>query len=190
MNIDEGQRPIHFHVNPNKALEVVLWLANKNQGLGYHAILKLIFFADKYHLNRFHRPIVGDHYVAMRYGPVASATYDILKMDPLAAEMTGENPLPFEVLFHGNRPNVKPKRQANLDILSESDVKALEYSFATYGHMDFNELSRITHKDPAYAKAEKRGLNSEIRYEDFIENSDYRNEIIQDLREIAQDLVF
>ena len=190
MDTLENPSPIHFRVNSCKALEVILWLANKQPGLGFHAILKLIFFADKYHLNRYGRPIVGDRYVAMHYGPVASVTYDILKGDLLAIEMTGEDPLPFGVRHQANRPHVYPNRPARLDLLSESDMEALAHAFATYGHLGFDELYQITHDDPAYRSAEKRGLNTTIRYEDLIEDSGHREEIIQDLRETALELVF
>ncbi|MBF0624860.1 MAG: SocA family protein [Magnetococcales bacterium] len=158
--------------------------------MGFHAILKLLFFADKYHLNRFGRPIVGDRYVAMPYGPVASVTYDILKGNVLAMEMAGEDPLPFEVRHHANRPHVHSNRPARLEMLSDSDIEALEYSFAMYGHLGFDELYRISHEDPAYRNAEERGLNTTIRYEDLIEDSGDRDELIQDLRETAPDLVF
>jgi hypothetical protein len=42
---------IRFQTNPRKALEVIVWFANKRPGIDFHSILKLLFFADKDHLN-------------------------------------------------------------------------------------------------------------------------------------------
>lgn len=189
MGVTDDLNLIHFQINFKKALEVILWLINKSPGLGFHAILKLLFFADKYHINKFGRPVVGDRYVAMQYGPVASVTYDILKGEMLAIEMSGEDPLPFEVRHQGS-PHVYPKRLPNLDMLSESDIEALDHSFNLYGSMNFQELSRISHNDPAYKNAELRGINTTIRYEDMIELSEHRERLIMDLKETATDLVF
>ena len=42
--------------------------------------LKLVYFADRYHLRRYGRPVIGDEYLAMQYGPVPSNTKDIAEM--------------------------------------------------------------------------------------------------------------
>ena len=49
--------------------------------------LKLIFFADRYHIRKFGRPITNDKYEAMEYGPVPSNAKDLAEMnDFLGAE--------------------------------------------------------------------------------------------------------
>ena len=55
---------IEFNTNVNKAIEVILWLANKINGISRHKLLKLLFYADEYHLNKYGRPIIGDKYNA------------------------------------------------------------------------------------------------------------------------------
>ena len=126
----------------------------------------------------------------MPYGPVASFTYDLLKRDALALEEAGEFPVPINVEEISGRPHVTGERPANLNKFSKSDIKALEYAVSKYGHLDFAGLCDVTHTDPAYIKAKKRGNNSSIQYEDLIENSENKEMIIQDIREMAQDIVF
>ncbi len=87
---------IRFRFNAKKAVEVILWFAERRPGISFHTLLKLLFYADKRHLNRYGRPITGDDYIAMQYGPVASTTYDMLKGAPLALEYL-EGETPFEV---------------------------------------------------------------------------------------------
>ena len=44
-----------------------------------HAALKIRYFSDKLHLSRFGSLGSGDEYVAMKFGPVASNTYNLIK---------------------------------------------------------------------------------------------------------------
>ena len=42
--------------------------------------IKLIFFADRYHIRKYGRPITNDEYLAMDFGPVNSGVKDIAEM--------------------------------------------------------------------------------------------------------------
>lgn len=176
---------IRFKSNPRKALEVILWLANKQPGIDFHSILKILFFADVYHLNEYGRPIIGDTYNALPYGPVAQTTYDILKNDPLARDALGESELPFDVY---NGFQVRAKRNPDLDEMSESDIEALENAFEEYGHLDFRGKTDVSHAHPAYRNAEARGVQR-MQYEDFIKESPRKHEIIEDLAGISPRMV-
>ncbi|RKZ52352.1 MAG: hypothetical protein DRR16_12390 [Candidatus Parabeggiatoa sp. nov. 3] len=114
---------LNFSLTQKKALEVILWLATKKPNIGYHALLKTLFFAEEYHLNHYGRPIVGDVYLAMAYGPVASTTYDILKQEALAIELLDDD-LPFDNVDK----KITPLRKPDLRQLSPSDIEALEYA--------------------------------------------------------------
>ena len=176
---------IHFRNNTEKSLEVILWLANKRPGIDFHAILKLLFFADVRHLNDFGRPIVGGAYNAITYGPVSQPTYDILKREPLAMETLGLNgEIPFDVRdgYH-----VYPKRIADERKLSRSDVAALEATLGKYGHLDFDALTEISHEHPAYKNAEDVG-RQRMLYEDFLEGERATPEHIDDLKGTARRL--
>jgi uncharacterized phage-associated protein len=168
---------IRFKTNAHKALEVILWFANKRPGIDFHGILKLLFFADKHHLNEWGRPIVGDNYHALPYGPVAQTTYDLLKREPLALEFFRLEDFPFEVV---GRYCVKPLREAGLGKLSESDIEALECTWAEYGGMSFDELTKLSHRHPAYKNAELRG-SQQMHYADFLEGDNASDEVIADL---------
>lgn len=66
-----------FHFAYKKAAQTLNYFAIKNGGEidKLHA-LKLVFFADRYHLRKYGRPITNDQYWAMRFGPVASGVKD------------------------------------------------------------------------------------------------------------------
>lgn len=158
-----------------------MWFANKQPGIDFHSILKLLFFADKDHLNEWGRPIVGDRYFALPYGPVAQMTYDILKREPLALEelKTISNDLPFEVR---DSYRVHPRRDADLDRLSETDVDALEAAWERYAHLDFGQKTDESHRHPAYRNAEVEG-RAVMYYAEFLEGEMANPEVIADLEE-------
>ncbi len=129
-----------------KAVEVLLYVTARVPNL-YHA-LKVIYFADKEHLARYARFIYGDTYVAMRHGPVPSAAYDVLKEargDALCP--TGQH---AEELFDAQDNDFFPRREADLDLLSESDLECLDEAIGRYGSLVMGTLKAISHDDPAF----------------------------------------
>jgi len=104
---------IRFTFQREKALEVILYMAKRANPPDRHNLTKILYLADKMSLERHGRFICGDSYVAMKDGPVPSATYDILK--------ERGNLLPFRVEGY----TIIPKRDADTDELSESDIECL-----------------------------------------------------------------
>jgi hypothetical protein len=75
-------------------------------------------------------------------------------------------------------------RPCNRDLLSDSDIEALELAYAEHGAKSFGELRRLTHEEPAYQIAlEELGF---LRYEDLLDTSDDRDERASDLRRTAR----
>ncbi len=176
-------KAIKFNFNAQKALEVIVWIAGKKTCVDVYCILKTLFFADYYHLNKYGRTISGDSYKALPYGPVASGTYDILNEDSLAIEMATENssPLPFR---KENKKDIKALRKPNLDMLSKSDIEALEHGWETVKKydFDFNQIKNKTHEYTAYKKAwARRGLlnTAPMDFTDFLEKKSKKMELAQ-----------
>ena len=134
-----------------KTIEALLYTAHKTSNM--YKVLKVLYFADKEHLAKYGRLICGDSYVAMRYGPVPSGAYDLVtSVRDDAACWTGlPKPDEFEVVGH----EIVPKRAANLDFLSESDIECLDAAIKKYGHLSFDALKRISHRDAAYKAADE-----------------------------------
>jgi uncharacterized phage-associated protein len=65
--------PFRFAIDEAKALEALVLVAKAWPGITPFFVAKVFFLAEKWHLNRFGRPIIGDTYVAMQNGPVPSA---------------------------------------------------------------------------------------------------------------------
>ena len=133
--------------NIAKIRESVLFLLKSASGdLDQYKIAKAIFLADVSHLNQYGRPVTYDNYVAMRFGPVPSKTYELLSKSPKTLEV--------EVKAQQQRRNFfGPLRKHEKLELSESDEFELESALKTVEPMSFNELMHLTHDHIAWKTA-------------------------------------
>jgi len=151
--------------SPRKSVEAILFIANRLDGPTIHEVLKLLYFADKLHLERYGFLATGDEYVAMRFGPVASSTYDLIK----AAR--GDKPGWYQQKFvelaqsaidiAADRRTVLIKRASDQDALSDTQKECLEDAIAQYGGMDFDARTNLSH-DAAWQQAWKLAEDDEI----------------------------
>lgn len=152
---------MHKFLDAEKALEVVLYVSHRTNNL--FNLVKTLYYADKYHLEKYGSLITGDHYIAMEDGPVPSGAYDLIKFvrgddfifDSKIVKAHPEDALRIEVEKGGNKTLVIPLRAPNLDLLSESDKECLELSIEKYADMNTSKLWRIVHKEEAYKHTEK-----------------------------------
>jgi uncharacterized phage-associated protein len=141
--------------SPERALESLLYLANKLGNPTIHELLKLRYFADKLHLSKYGWMASGDDYVAMRFGPVATNTYDLIK-----AARGDESPwihprfieLAQGVIELRDNKYVKPLREPRVEMLSAADIECLDEAISQYGNMRFEERTNLSHDD-AWKKA-------------------------------------
>lgn len=164
---------MRFHYK--KAVQVVNYLTNLNGGsIDKLSVLKLIYLADRYHLRNYIRTVTKDKYIAMRQGPVASSTKDLIeqKQEYLTSEA-----LEYSQSFIEYDPQsfkIKSKSDVDEMELSDSDKEALNYIFDNYGKLDSRQLVNLTHQYPEWKKREKE-LNDEnkcieINMLDFFED--------------------
>ena len=134
--------------NIEKAINVVLYVANKVDKKDFHKIFKVIYFADKEHLSEWGRTISGDSYIAMNAGPVPTRIYDMLKIvrgDSLYSsdkELTAFYSQFFEV--NGNYFLI-PKKEADCSLLSKSDMACLDKSISENSDLSFNAICEKSH---------------------------------------------
>jgi hypothetical protein len=176
------QRAVRYIPSVAKALEVILWLADRQPGIDVYHIVKANFYADKFHVESYGRPIVGDHYRAAWWGPLPRVVYGLLCFQPMEILALGGNgKLPFRVEQETFR--VYGDRGPNRKRLSTSDVKALEHGWQRVHDKSFDELVLETHNDPAYENASAGVMD----YRDFIPQSDpHRKKKIAYLEEVAR----
>jgi len=167
-----------FTFDQRKALEVILFISKKIPDL-YH-ILKILYFADRKHLQEYGRFICGDSYVAMNNGPVPSEVYDMIKHvrgDGTIFKSEYDS-LMKEFSINGN--NIIPLREPNLELLSESDIKCLENSINENQLLTFEQLKSKSH-DTAYKSADENDFISVENIAKSLEDGDKLIDYLQNM---------
>ncbi|HEY7301046.1 MAG TPA: Panacea domain-containing protein [Xanthobacteraceae bacterium] len=148
---------IRFNFDESKVLETLVYLARAWPGITPFYLSKVLFFADRDHLRAYGRPVTGDAYVAMAHGPVPSRVYDIIKGnldffgDPDAIEAA------LKINRSGKYHRVYANRDPKLDLLSETDIAALDAAVRLCRGNSLTYLSNLTHQEPAWARAATNG---------------------------------
>lgn len=160
------------------AIEAILYIANRVERKDIHKICKILYYADQRHLSKYGRSITGDTYIAMAYGPVPSNVEDIFKavrgdsfFSPYVENIRKEE---FDFI---NKFIIRPKRNADLDYLSESDLECLDFAIDKCKDLSFQQLTDLshdlawnnTHRDRAISvKDILREMGDDEEYVDFI----------------------
>ena len=159
--------------NPLKAINSVLYVVNKLKKSDMHKISKILYFADMMHLSEFGRSITGDTYIAMDYGPVPSAIYDIFK------SLRGDGTSPYKemaasVISIKNRFIVNALQEADLKYLSKSDTKVIDDIIIKFGNHSWADIVEKSHQ---YAWSNTQ-LNNQISVENMLIESHQEEDFI------------
>ena len=158
----------------NRALHALLYVANRVERRDIHKLFKILYFADMEHLYKYGRAITGDRYIAMKYGPVPSSIYDmvkivrgtsIYKMDELKAFFRIEDAI------------LTPLRDADIDYLSVTDIEELNASIAKYMSWSFASMTSKSHGS-AWQSAWDNPERDEIYVEDILRECNADEEYI------------
>ena len=156
-----------------KAIQSVLYIANRLQRKDFHKIFKILYFSDRNHLAKYTRSITGDTYIAMKDGPAPSNIYDIFKAmrgDGFFADSVKQFTEDFQVV---NYNFIKPLKDADLDYLSISDVEEIDDSLNKYGNLTWDEVREKSHDYAWRNTAQGHPISIKNMLLEKGENSDY-----------------
>jgi uncharacterized phage-associated protein len=122
-----------------KVLEAFAYIA-KNAPLNKrneYNVLKVFYFADKLHMERYGRFIFNDWYAAMEKGPVPSNAYDLLKRIRSSASLPDELEATVRVANH----QVIALREVDEDEFSISDLECIDEAINISKKSDLGRLS-------------------------------------------------
>ena len=157
-----------------KATQALNFFAQKKDGkINKMKAIKLIYLADRLHLRKYGRPIVGDVYFAMKLGPVGSQAKRVAELDTMPDDA-----------FSYAKKYIKPtdeKKQfvslqpVDMDLFSKTDLECLESVYKAFSDKDQFELAELTHQYPEWTKHEralKAGKKSvRMNYDDFFSDT-------------------
>ncbi|MER9411496.1 Panacea domain-containing protein [Mesorhizobium sp. M0589] len=170
---------IRFKFAPRKAYAALHWMVCQTKDIDLHTALKACYFADKDHLNAYHRPIFGATYKAMKFGPVPLEIYEMAKGEALWLAEIHTDHLPWKL--QGYRLRLEGNYEVDLSELSQSDLEFLGGALGRSLKMSFSERTAATH-GPDWQKA-NLGL---MRYEDMLDETEDKPAIIEYLTENAR----
>ncbi len=135
-----------------QAASILLQLANGS--LNVMKLLKLLYFADRYALLTWGRPITFDWYVSMSHGPVLSFTLDKIN----ATKQQDNSSYWHNYISERQDHEVHLINDALNDQLSPAEENALRSVWKEYGHMDQYEIRDLSHKLPEWQNPEGSSL--------------------------------
>jgi uncharacterized phage-associated protein len=158
-----------------KATQALNLLARKKDGkINKMKAIKLIFLADRLHLRKYGRPIIGDMYWAMKLGPVGSLTKNIAELSSISEEALAYAKKYIKPIDN-KKQSLASIRREDLSVFSKTDLECIESVYDRFSDKDQFELAEITHEFPEWTKHEKeleRGKKRvKMDYNDFFANT-------------------
>ncbi|OGM91185.1 hypothetical protein A2755_02145 [Candidatus Wolfebacteria bacterium RIFCSPHIGHO2_01_FULL_48_22] len=146
------------HTNPRK--------------LGITKLVKLLFYADFLHYEKYGRPIIGDVYFHLPEGPVPTISYDLFKKTFFQKDgKTGLEEFmkvsPEQIGGGKKFHKIEPLKEYNRDVFSESDLEIMTEVSAKFYESTGTGLAEKTHEIPFVKNTPKV---FPIEYTDAIED--------------------
>lgn len=137
--------------NYKKATQLANYIVTKLGGSADKTkIIKLLWAADRYHLRKYARLVSGDTYYALKKGPVASHTLDILNKEK---DYTGEGWEDYADIYLSDPINgeaIKTVSPVDEQYLSETDKEALDFAISKLGNKSTADIVDFAHNYPEW----------------------------------------
>jgi uncharacterized phage-associated protein len=193
------QTPLAFRFDLDKFINALAYFASQGvRDLTKLKAIKLLYLADRYHLFRYGRPITGDRYIAMDYGPVPEGAFQLLSRITEPAEVEDaarERALETLDVHRGWRrqykdPVLRARKKPDLDVFSESEIEALSAVVREFGGQPARALVDLSHEHRAYRHANAgrvAGSSVSLPYEYFFEDAPEDAKVVLALAHHEQD---
>ena len=158
-----------------KATQTINYLASctKSKQINIMRVLKLIWAADRYHIRKYGRTVLGDKYIAMRFGPVASKAKDL--MERTIALQIDETKYRDQYIKRLNKYTIESINKVDFDFFSETDIEALKFAAKEFGKIEKFNLSNFTHEYPEWKKYEQLLESGKSEWEVINLNDFFKN---------------
>jgi hypothetical protein len=151
------RRQLSYKFDFEKFVAALTYMAMKVNDLTKLRAAKLFYFADKYHLTTYGRPIIGDWYVRMDHGPVPSQSLDLMNELIVPFVIRGVKRPTLEAMQQflevdstGRQPRFRARKPLDESVLSDSDVEALDKSIALFGKAPITRVWNAGHNERSW----------------------------------------
>lgn len=169
---------IRYEFDERKTTAAAVYLLHKSNGrMPYMKLIKTLYLADRKSWESYGRPITGDRYVAMRYGPVLSNVLSLIRKDLGATETY------WGAHIQTKGVAVEAVKAADLSRLSEAELGLLNAAWEFCGQLDQWKLSEWTHGFPEWHDPGKSAFD--IDPEDILAALGTSDEAQDEARQLA-----
>lgn len=151
---------IRFRFDAEKLVHALAFFSTQGvSDLDTMKAAKLLYFADKLHLQRYGRPILGDDYYCMKHGPIPTLSLNIIQSAMAGTDAADDAELMaeyFAVNTSGRFPRLVATKKPDLDVFSDTDVEVLRDVVSTYGSKTAWQLRELAHQQPEVITADQR----------------------------------
>lgn len=157
--------------NITRIANAIIYFVNQEvYNLGKTKLMKLLFFTDKYHLEKFGRSVFGDTYHKLPQGPVPTITLNVINsLNESEKDDFTEYALEFskyvktEDALNYGYPTMKfvPSSEFNRKLFSKSEMEILERVAQEFKDCTAVQISDISHETQEYIDAYDNGVISE-----------------------------
>jgi len=141
-------------LNQRKFREAVLYFVHtcNPDTLGRVKLMKLLYYLDFDHLERYRRSVTGDTYVHLEHGPVPKSSWNIIQ------DMDGSDIKVTEVDVGAANPrhNFAPLRDFDLSIFSESERQMLKAVSARWKYASTEAIRDASHREAPWMLTEMK----------------------------------
>jgi uncharacterized phage-associated protein len=162
--------------NIEKIIQVLAYIQKRIDCTDKLKLIKLLFFADRMHLRKYLAFISFDIYYALRNGPAASKTLNVINRYEDFLDTTPENIKFLDKIKIIDKDN-RIIKESNTNYMSKVEMSVLDAICEIFGNFSTNELIELTHDYPEWKRYEalfNAGTNDGelIVLDDFFENPD------------------
>ena len=185
---------IQFNINPRKVIEAMVWCLEQDGPKDILFVLKWLYYIDKYHIQKYGRPVTGDSYIHLKHGPTPAWAYDALQgkiSDSVLADIVADA-FTIRSVSGEHKKMIEAKRSSDNDYFSLSNIEEMKQAFNFCKKIiDDNSnlkdpvfgLCEETHKEKSWQTANSR---QKLRFELFIdEDIQNRDELISHMKEVS-----
>lgn len=164
---------------------------------------KLLYFADRQHLLKYGRPIIGDEYHVMKDGPIPTKGLAQIQ-DFFLTNPKGTHDAAFDEYLRvvrpmwRNYPHIELAKEPDFEVFSDSDLEVLADVAKRLGRKTAWQLRELAHKDAGVKAADETRLKTgrgsvHMPFQAFFEGTDSRLlELVeedQDKRDFVESLM-
>jgi hypothetical protein len=167
----------YSHFNLEKIIQVLAYIQRKTGTQSKLELIKYLFFADRVNIRRHFSFISKDYYYALKLGPVASETLDVLDKHEEYLNYPDDELFLLEKIISKNK-RTRIINETSTDLLSKNEMNSIDFIADIF--KPSMPLVELTHEYPEWKRYKelfdnKQTSKMDIKIEDFFTNPDMSN---------------